>query len=61
MASEPVKDYPIKVGTFLFTMVEPHAGHEVAYNRWYEHDHFYAGAWSARTCSPATASSPPGG
>ncbi len=37
------KDYPIKVGTFLFTMVEPHAGHEVPYNRWYEHDHFYSG------------------
>ena len=27
----------------LFTMVEPHKGHEVAYNRWYERDHFYAG------------------
>ena len=37
------KDYPVKVGTFLFTMVEPHEGSEVAYNRWYEHDHFYSG------------------
>jgi hypothetical protein len=27
----------------LFTMVDPHVGHEVAYNRWYERDHFYAG------------------
>ena len=27
----------------LFTVVEPHKGHEVAYNRWYERDHFYAG------------------
>lgn len=27
----------------LFTLVEPHRGHEVAYNRWYERDHFYAG------------------
>ena len=31
-------------------MVEPHKGHEVAYNRWYERDHFYAGcmigAWN---------------
>ena len=27
----------------LFTMVDPHRGHEVAYNRWYERDHFYAG------------------
>ena len=25
------------------TLVEPHRGHEVAYNRWYERDHFYAG------------------
>ncbi|MGI8663488.1 MAG: hypothetical protein ACR2LQ_09805 [Acidimicrobiales bacterium] len=27
----------------LFTMVEPHRGHEVAYDNWYETDHFYAG------------------
>jgi len=27
----------------LFTLVDPHRGHEVAYNRWYERDHFYAG------------------
>ena len=33
----------IKLGSALFTMVEPHQGHEVAYNRWYERDHFYAG------------------
>src|SRR5439155_4420312 len=38
-----VKDYPIKVGSMLFTLVEPHKGHEVEYNRWYERDHFYAG------------------
>jgi len=41
------KDYPIKLGTLLFTMVEPHKGHEVAYNRWYEHDHFYSGVMIA--------------
>ncbi len=34
---------PIKLGSMLFTVVEPHRGHEVAYNRWYERDHFYAG------------------
>ncbi|HMD45152.1 MAG TPA: hypothetical protein VKG43_03260 [Acidimicrobiales bacterium] len=34
---------PIKLGSILFTMVEPHRGHEVAYNRWYERDHFYSG------------------
>src|SRR5262249_53864392 len=39
----PMDDYPIKVGAMLFTMVDPNRGHEVAYNRWYERDHFYAG------------------
>ena len=34
---------PIELGSYLFTLIEPHAGHEVAYNRWYERDHFYAG------------------
>lgn len=33
----------IELGTLLFTMVEPHRSHEVEYNRWYEHDHFYSG------------------
>jgi len=36
-------DFPVKLGSILFTLVEPHPGHEVAYNRWYERDHFYAG------------------
>ncbi len=34
---------PIKLGSMLVTLVEPRRGHEVAYNRWYERDHFYAG------------------
>jgi len=38
-----VDEYPVKVGSMLFTLVEPHQGHEIAYNRWYERDHFYAG------------------
>ena len=33
----------IRLGSMLFTLVEPRPGHEVAYNRWYERDHFYAG------------------
>ena len=37
-------EYEVKVGSALITMVEPHVGHEKAYNRWYEDDHFYAGA-----------------
>ncbi|HZR81130.1 MAG TPA: hypothetical protein VFD92_08530 [Candidatus Binatia bacterium] len=35
--------HPVEVGSMLFTIVDPHVGHEVAYNRWYERDHFYAG------------------
>jgi hypothetical protein len=35
--------YPVTVGGMLFTMVDPQVGHELAYNRWYERDHFYGG------------------
>ena len=38
-----MNDYPVRVGSALFTLVDPVKGHEVAYNRWYERDHFYAG------------------
>lgn len=38
-----MQEFPVKVGHMLFTMVDPHRGHESAYNRWYERDHFYAG------------------
>lgn len=33
----------IVLGSSLITLVEPHKGHEVAYNRWYERDHMLAG------------------
>ena len=36
-------EYPIKVGSMLYTLVDPNKGHEAAYNRWYERDHFYGG------------------
>ena len=36
-------DCPIQIGSMLLTLVDPKPGHEVAYNRWYERDHFYAG------------------
>ena len=36
-------EYPVKLGSMLYTLVDPNPGHEVAYNRWYERDHFYAG------------------
>ena len=38
-----VADYPVKVGSMLLTLVDPHRGFESAYNRWYERDHYYAG------------------
>jgi hypothetical protein len=38
-----MSDERVEVGSMLFTMVDPHRGHEAAYNRWYERDHFYAG------------------
>jgi len=38
-----VDDYPVKAGSMLLTLVDPHKGYESAYNRWYERDHFYAG------------------
>ncbi len=34
---------PVSLGSMLFTIVEPHRGHEVEYNRWYERDHLYSG------------------
>jgi hypothetical protein len=33
----------IELGTVLFSIVEPKAGHEREFHRWYERDHFYAG------------------
>ncbi|MFF8728081.1 hypothetical protein ACF073_16530 [Streptomyces sp. NPDC015171] len=39
-----VGPYGARPGHALITMVEPHPGHEYAYNRWYEDDHYYAGA-----------------
>ncbi len=39
-----VGPYGVHPGHALITMVEPHPGREYAYNRWYEDDHFIAGA-----------------
>nr|WBO78616.1 hypothetical protein SBE_002237 [Streptomyces sp. SBE_14.2] len=39
-----VGPYGPGLGHALITMVEPHPGRERAYNRWYEDDHFIAGA-----------------
>jgi hypothetical protein len=49
-AGDPYTDLPWDgphapvVGHALITMVEPHLGHEHAYNRWYEDSHFFDGA-----------------
>lgn len=34
----------VGLGGALISLVEPHPGHERDFNRWYEDDHFYAGA-----------------
>ncbi|GAB2882193.1 hypothetical protein GCM10027074_58190 [Streptomyces deserti] len=39
-----VGPYGADLGHALITMVEPHPGHEREYNRWYEDDHYIAGA-----------------
>lgn len=41
---------PLKVGSMLFTLVDPKPGYEVAYNRWYERDHFYGGCMTGPYC-----------
>jgi len=40
---------PIKaaIGHALILLFEPHQGHEHAYNRWYEDDHFYVAGMAA--------------
>jgi hypothetical protein len=38
-----VGPYAVALGAALITMVEPHPGFELQYNRWYEDDHYYAG------------------
>ena len=32
----------VEIGTAIVSYIEPHAGQEVAFNRWYERDHFPA-------------------
>jgi hypothetical protein len=50
LGSGKTAERPVRLGGALVTIVEPHRGYEVAYNRWYERDHFYAGcmigAWT---------------
>lgn len=50
LGSGRTDERPVRLGGALVTLVEPHRGHEVAYNRWYERDHALAGcmigAWT---------------
>ncbi|MBX3312710.1 MAG: hypothetical protein KF906_00185 [Actinobacteria bacterium] len=50
LGSGKTAERPVRLGGALVTLVEPHRGHEVAYNRWYERDHSLAGcmigAWT---------------
>jgi hypothetical protein len=43
-------DRRVELGHAIFGLVEPHRGHEVAWNRWYERDHLIA----AGSCAPWT-------
>ena len=42
----------VEIGHAIFNLAEPHAGHELAWNRYYERDHLIAGA----ACAPWTIS-----
>ncbi len=36
----------VRLGSILFSLVEPERAHATAFHRWYERDHFYAGMMS---------------
>jgi len=42
--------HPVRAGSMLYTLVDPDRGHEVAYNRWYERDHYYGGCMTGPWC-----------
>lgn len=50
LGSGRTTERPVRLGGALVTLVDPHRGHEVDYNRWYERDHSLAGcmigAWT---------------
>jgi len=53
-----MKKYPIELGTLLFTMVEPHKGHEVESTVGTNEITSTAEFWLAPIRSPVTASWP---
>ncbi len=50
---EDIGHGPVQLGSILFTMIDPHKGHEVTYNRWYERDHLMAGCTVGPYCFSA--------
>src|SRR5215510_14463561 len=46
----PASDRAVALGHAIFALVEPHRGHERAWNRWYEREHLIA----AGSCAPWT-------
>ena len=49
-AAPQPSDLRVELGHAIFALVEPHRGHEVAWNRWYERDHLpAAGAFAPWT------------
>ncbi len=40
--ARPMTGKGVEIGTAIVSYIEPHPGHEVAFNRWYELDHFPA-------------------
>lgn len=36
-----LRQYPVRLGSMLYTLVEPSRARALEYNRWYEGDHFY--------------------
>lgn len=46
----PRKIGGVRLGTCLFTVVEPAKGKAAAYNEWYERDHFYSGMLALPHC-----------
>jgi hypothetical protein len=49
-AAPQASDRGVALGHAIFALVEPHRGHERAWNRWYERDHLIA----AGSCAPWT-------
>jgi hypothetical protein len=40
----------VGIGTAVIAYIEPHAGQELAFNRWYDRDHIYAAAIAGPGC-----------